>query len=302
MNGKISNPAQIGYIRRYTLTEGKENGLRVVEVNNGVLRFMLNESKALDMMQLWQENVNISFLSKNAFTAREINFLNRFEGGMIYTCGLDSVGGREGYELHGALHNTPAKIVKCENDGVNLTVVGEVEFTALFGQNLLLRRTFSTKIGSDKFSLSDKIINRGSSEQNYCLLYHINLGYPMLDEGVKINIDADNITPRNEWAGKFIDSMNVFSADKPGDEERCYFIENKNGKAEVINQKLGKKFTLEYSKDTLPCFVQWNTFASGDYALGLEPATTLLDDKFKYSTLAPSEEITFDLSISVKNI
>lgn len=44
---------QISYVRRYTLSEGKENGIKVVEVNNGVLRFLLNESKALDIMQLW---------------------------------------------------------------------------------------------------------------------------------------------------------------------------------------------------------------------------------------------------------
>ena len=29
MNGKISNGMQVAYTRRYTLTDGKENGLKV---------------------------------------------------------------------------------------------------------------------------------------------------------------------------------------------------------------------------------------------------------------------------------
>ena len=52
MNGKISNLAQIAYVRRYTLNGGREDGLKVIEVSNGKLRFILNESKALDVMQM----------------------------------------------------------------------------------------------------------------------------------------------------------------------------------------------------------------------------------------------------------
>lgn len=95
--GQINNQLQVGYIRRYTLTEGKENGLKVIELDNGILRVLLNESKGLDIMQAWHKGVNMSFVSKNGFTSREIPFLNRFEGGMLYTCGLDSMGNREGF-------------------------------------------------------------------------------------------------------------------------------------------------------------------------------------------------------------
>ena len=95
---KISNPLQTGYIRRYTLCDGRENGLRVTELDNGTLRVLLNESKGLDIMQVWHKGVNMSFVSKNGFTAGEWPFLNRFEGGMLYTCGLDSIGDREGFE------------------------------------------------------------------------------------------------------------------------------------------------------------------------------------------------------------
>ena len=79
MDGKISNPAQVCCLRRYELTEGKERGLKVIDCDNGRIRFLLNESKALDMMQLYDRGVNLSFISKNGFTARELPFAKRFE-------------------------------------------------------------------------------------------------------------------------------------------------------------------------------------------------------------------------------
>lgn len=51
-------------------------------MNNGLIRLLLNESKGLDIMQLWHQGTNISFISKNGFTQRELVFSSRFEGGM----------------------------------------------------------------------------------------------------------------------------------------------------------------------------------------------------------------------------
>ena len=101
IKGKISNFDQVASVRRHTLTEGKEKGLDVLDCDNGKLRFLLNVSKACDIMQLYHEGQNISFISKNGFTKRETSYLSRFEGGMLYTCGLDNLGRRTGYEMHG---------------------------------------------------------------------------------------------------------------------------------------------------------------------------------------------------------
>lgn len=302
MNGKISNGMQVAYTRRYTLTEGKENGLKVIEVDNGCLRFILNESKALDIMQLWHEGKNISFVSKNGFTARELPFLRRFEGGMLYSCGLDSVGGREGFELHGNLHNTPAKVVECTCGEKEIVVRAEIEDTSLFGKNLLLLRTIKTEIGSDTLCVEDELINRGTKEEEYCLLYHINLGYPMLDEGVEIYSETEEVIPRTDWSAERIADRTVFTDCVDNEDERCYFIRNKVPCVQVTNRKLGKRFTLNYSADTLPCFVQWSSAASGDYALGVEPTTTFLDDRFEYKKLAVGNSVRFSIKMQIEKI
>ncbi len=301
MDKRISNFSQIAYIRRYTLNGGKEDGLRVIEVNNGNLRFLLNESKALDILQMWHCGVNISFISKNGFSKREIPFMRRFEGGMMYTCGLDDVGGREGYELHGNFHNNPASIILCKCDENGVKIVAETDDTELFGHNLRMRRTITTDIYSDELNITDELMNLGTKQENYALLYHINVGYPMLDEGVTIESDAKEVIPRNEWSKKRIANRTTRLAPVDNEQETCYFIKNKTPQIKVENKKLGKTFKLTYSEGSLPYFIQWNGGASQDYAIGTEVSTTLLDDKFKYNQINAGESIAFNLTMKVSN-
>ncbi len=302
MNGKISNYAQVASIRRYTLTEGVEKGLEVLDCDNGKLRFLLNVNKALDVMQLYHEGQNMSFVSKNGFTAREIGFLRRFEGGMLYTCGLDSVGGREGYELHGTIHNTPARILRADCNEREIVVEAVIRDTALFGKNLVLKRKVWTGIGSEELHVEDVLCNEGYADENYCMLYHINVGYPMLDDGAKVVANVESYTPRSPWAKENEATMYEMSEPKAGQEETCYFLKLKTGKISLVNNKIGKKFTVAYSKDTLPCFVEWKSMASGDYALGLEPCTTELDDGFAYKKIKAGEEIRHTVCLSVERI
>ncbi len=299
MNDKVSHPAQLAYVRRYTLTHGKEAGLRVTEVQCGRLRFLLNESKALDVMQLWHDGMNVSFLSKNGFSPRENGFLNRFEGGMVYTCGLDSVGGREGYELHGTLHNIPAEVVRAECTERGVEVEGIIRDSALFGKNLVLRRKIFVGSDSAAVEICDTLTNEGYADENYCLLYHVNLGYPMLDEGCKIQADISQIVPRNDHAKKHREKMLEITEPVRGGEETCYFLKLRTPRASLHNPKLGKTFTLEYSGDTLPHFVEWKSMVSGDYALGLEPCTTELDDRFAYKVLPSQKSVQFRLRIEI---
>ena len=299
MDGRISNFQQVASIRRYTLSEGREKGLDVLDCDNGKIRFLLNVSKACDIMQLYHEGQNISFISKNGFTKRETPFLRRFEGGMLYTCGLDSVGGRDGFELHGTLHNIPAEIIRAECNENGITVEAIIRDTALFGKNLVLKRKIFTAIGGDSVTLEDTLVNEGYKTEEYCLLYHINVGYPMLDDGVKVIADVESYTPRTAWAKQNEATMYEMNASTPNQEETCYFLNLKKPEITLVNGKIGKEFTVSYSGDTLPCFVEWKSMASGDYALGLEPCTTELDNRFAYKTIEVGEEIKFFVKILI---
>ncbi len=300
MNGKINHLSQVCSLNRYTLTEGAEKGLDIIDCSNGKIRFLLNVSKALDIPQLWHEGQNVAFVSKNGLTAREIPFLNRFEGGMLYTCGLDSAGGREGYELHGTHHNTPALVTKMERNEKGITVEAEVRETALFGKNLLFKRKVFLGEKSDTVEINDSITNLGYKEEGYCILYHVNLGYPMLDEGATIVADIESVKARTPFAEETKSEMLTMTDSVPNQEETCYFIKMKEGKATLVNDKIKKAFTIKWSKDTLPEFVEWKSMGSGDYALGLEPCSTELDGGFKYKYLKPQESVEFSVTLTVE--
>ena len=300
MDGRISNFAQVASIRRYEMTEGAERGLRVLDCDNGRLRFLLNESKALDVMQLYHMGQNVSFLSKNAFTAREVPFSGRFEGGMLYTCGLDSVGAREGFELHGSHHNKPARVTRAEVNEKGILIEAEVRETALFGKNLFFRRRVCSAVGSETLEITDTLENCGTRAEDYCLLYHVNVGYPMLDEGAELLDDSGEIIPRTPWAAEHLAERKKIGAPVDNEEEMCYFLRLKTPRVTLKNAALGKQFTLEWSQETLPHFVEWKSMAAGDYALGLEPCTTELNERFSFATIEKGEKRLFSLKLSVQ--
>ena len=298
-NGRLNNALQVFGIRRYTINGGSENGLRVIECTNGKLRFLLNESKALDIMQIFYEGQNLSFISKNGFTAREIPFLNRFEGGALYTCGLDVCGRKEGMDLHGSFHNIPASVLtaECGEDGI--IVEAEMRFSSLFGQNLVMRRKIFSPYQSGKVELSDTLINEGTKEQDYCLLYHTNLGYPLLGEGGKIIVDTESVTPVGDYAASKLAIWDTVEAPQDNVDETCYYLKPIDRTAYYFNPRSGRKFTMKYGEG-LDEFVLWKSNASKDYALGLEPSTTRLGDRLSYKKIGAGESKTFFLSLTIE--
>lgn len=165
-----------------------------------------------------------------------------------------------------------------------------------------MKRTVTLFENDGKLLLEDTLLNRGTKTENYCVLYHVNLGYPMLDEGLEIIDDIETVIPTSEHAKKNISNRTVFSAPIDNEPESCFFLTNKTNKITTVNKKLGRKFTLTYSKDTLPALVQWYSPASHDYALGIEPATSYLDDGFKYKKLEAKSSVNFFLELNFEEI
>ena len=303
MNPHVSNLTQLASVRRYELLDGKGAGLKVIDCDNGKIRFLLNESKALDIMQIYYKGENISFVSKNGFSMRsDIPFSQRFEGGMLYTCGLDNIGYREGYPLHGTFHNLPANIIKIECNDEFLFVEAEMECSELFGKNLVMRRRVFSNIKWNNIIISDTLTNNGYRNEDYCLLYHVNLGYPLLEEGCEIHGAIENVKPRTPFAKEQIQNFTEITSPVLNQEETCYFLSFKKPCISLINPKSHREFSLEWSQNTLPSFVEWKSMASGDYALGLEPCTSELDSGFSKKVIKPQESIDTYLIMTIKDI
>ncbi len=297
MNGKISNQKQVSSLMRYTVSDGKEKGLDVIDCTNGKIRVLLNVSKALDIMQLYYEGQNVSFVSKNAYTPENGNFSGRFEGGMLYTCGLDCLGVIEGYEVHGTFHTHRADVYRTECTEDKIIVEGEIANTALFGKNLVMKRKIT--IEDSSVTVSDILENRGFRKEDFCLLYHVNIGYPMLDEGGRIIADVSESIPRTAYATEKRDEQFVITEPLPCQEETCYYLKLNEKKVEYLNERIGKKLTLEFNGEELNNCILWKSMASGDYALGIEPSTSELDERFRYSVIGPGESKNYNIRITL---
>ena len=298
-SAKIGSPEQLCMAQRVQVTEGRGNGARQIYVANGKLNLVISESNALDILRMWHEGTNSGFVTKNGLYTAPADFLGSFPAGMLYTCGLDAIGGVDGHPIHGRLHSIPAEIKELKANADGVRIVGEIRDTSLFGQNLVLTRTFSTAADSCEVHIDDRIENRAFRDEKYCLLYHVNVGYPIVDAGAKIAGNFVESKPRTPWAEHEMATM--LDVEPPADnmEETCYFHLTADGKMSIENRALGKRFTVE---SDLKRFVQWKSRASGDYVIGIEPCTSWLDGELEYSTLKPGESVSHSLVLKAENI
>lgn len=311
---RVGNPDQLISIRESVMTDGKAKGSRIITVETGKFSITLLPDRGFDVASVRYMGTNVSFMSKNGIVSAEfahtnaVSFVSCFTGGFLYTCGLDNIGDpTEGSVLHGNQSVVPAMRISIDRywngDNYCAKICGYLENTALFGQNIVVKRTYTFKYDSDEFGIVDEIENRSFTDSGYMMLYHYNLGYPMVDDGAKIELDRESTVARTEDAQKVIDKMLSFS--EPVDVIPEYVFIHKlkgdNPTAKLVNEKLGLAFSLTYNKKNLPYFCQWKSLASGDYVLGLEPASCALNAKEK-TILKPFEKAVNGFVIKVERI
>lgn len=295
------NAGQLYSVRRVQLTEGRANGAQMIEVKTGGgLELDLLPDTGLDIGSLRYNGVNMNYLSKNGMDGihsllpYETEFLHTFPGGILYTCGLRSVGpanrdGDEWHPLHGRYHGLSATEVSAHTDGDAITVSGVMTESALFGHVLRLRRTVTIPIMGSKILVEDTLENLTPRAEEIMLLYHINFGYPMLSEDARLELpDRVSVMPRTEDAKRGLGKELSFTAPIDNEPEQVFFHTLKKGYARLANPKLGISARLEWDQTALPVFAQWKSMASGDYVLGLEPSNCYImgrHDEREHKTL-----------------
>ena len=287
---------QIAYVRPIIYYEGRSKGLKAYDVKNGKMSFRVLADKCLDVSEFSYAGINMSFLSKPGLQGLAHYDTNGAEaqrsimGGFFFTAGLENIcapcniNGVD-YPMHGRIRTTPAEHLSSdafwENDEYKIKISGEMREAALFGENLVLRRSIETKYGSKSFVLTDEFENEAFRDEVLMLLYHINIGWPFLDEHTKIYIPTSKITPRNSDAEGHEENYNVMDAPKDNEPEYVFIHDikaDKNKDTEVIavNTKLKLGLKIAWNTKYLPYFMQWKSTASGDYVIGLEPANSLV--------------------------
>lgn len=291
---RVGSMQQLAYVRPVAYGEGRASGLKAWEVKNGPLRYIVFADKCLDVGEFSYKGINFNFLSKpgmqgrNHYDTHGQEALRSIMGGLFFTAGLENicapctVDGVD-YPMHGRIRTTPAEHLCADAlwDGGDyiLRTSGEMREGELFGENLVLRRSVETVYGSKTVTVTDEIENQGFRDEPLMLLYHINIGYPLLDEGTELLVPTRSVTPRDKEASGHEDRWNVMDAPKDNEPEYVFihdplYTPDGRGVACVLNKKLGLGLKIEYTRENLPYFMEWKSTASGDYVLGLEPANS----------------------------
>jgi hypothetical protein len=209
---------------------------------------------------------------------------------LLCRCGLESNGppefddsGRLLRPLHGRIANTPAHRVELliDEDAGKLSLRGIIDEARFHFQALRLTTTITTSAGSNEFFWTDEVENIGGKDATLQMLYHFNLGQPLLRPGARITAPLGAVAPLSPAAADDgIESWNVMPPPRPGSPEQVYVMElagDASGDTRVLVSGLAddEALGMRFNKIALPCLSVWrNTPAEADgYAMGIEPGT-----------------------------
>ncbi len=313
INPYIGHPSQLGGVEEHRLVGGKGDGMRLYEVRNGKgLELTVSPDRCGDITRLRYNGVNMSYFSPCGYVAPSYydktgtNWLQSFTAGFLTTCGLQAVGSPctdEGEELplHGAIANQPCEYSYWEEDEEQIRIHTRVRDEVIFGRKLVLYRTIEISKTENVFRIQDEIQNTGDRKEPVEILYHMNMGYPLLDEDSVITIPSVEVKARDEHAQKDIENWMRMEKPQPGYQERCYYhrFADENGSAAIYQPKLGVGLKITFDAKALDGFVEWKMMGYRDYVLGLECGNCYPDGRdvmrrtgmLKF--LEPGEKLTY---------
>lgn len=217
------------------------------------------------------------------YDQQEFGFSKSFTCGFLTTCGLSNIGvptedesGKTG--LHGTISHIPADHIYYTEDDDKIVLHAAISDGEIFKQKLVLHRELVCSKKENKLQINDTVTNEGSRTEPLSILYHMNLGYPLLDENAKLETTAVKVEARDARAQEGIDTWDTFLTPQPNFEEQCYYhtFEGLWASAKLTNSKIGKGLEIKCDTSTLDTMVEWKMMGERDYVLGIEPTNNRL--------------------------
>lgn len=319
MKQYIGHESQLSGVEEHILLNGRSNGMRIYEIHtaSGIDMAVLPD-RCCDIARLRFRAVNLSYfspcgyVSPTYYDSLETNWLKSFTAGFLTTCGLNNVGSPnidngDRLPLHGSIGNTPAEHAWWNETEESYIIHGDVSDATIFDRKLYLRREIEINKATAAFSVTDHITNKGDKREPFEILYHMNMGYPLLDEDSIVKIPSISVIPRDEHAAE--DITNCLRMEKPqsGYQERCYYHVFEKGvrTVSITQPKIGITLSLSFDSQQLDGFTEWKMMGIRDYALGLECGNCYPDGRdvmrrtgmLKF--LEPGEQVTYSVKIAV---
>lgn len=294
----LTHDAQLARVDQFVATNGEAAGDRVIQGGSlGGLHFTIHPDRGLDLGQLSFAGCPLGWVGPSGFPAANrfqpdgedgLGILRAFSGFLV-TCGYDYFGAaangpadhfgyvlrdKQSYPVHGRAWTLPATIEVCRLDWNNpepaIQIEGTLDQRTLLGEQIQNRRQFRFPIGRPVLELVDRITNVGHRPVPHRILYHINLGFPLIDEGTRIDGLPDHT-----------DFPTPLPAIEENQDERVRLIPRPDCSPTITVHRDANpplSLALDFLTDNLTHVIQWWNRYHGMNVVGIEPASAGLPE------------------------
>ena len=155
----------------------------------------------------------------------------------------------------------------------------------------------SAWLGSSRLVVEDAVTNEGYDTTPHMMLYHCNLGYPVLSEDSELLIDDAEVFARDEICAAGLPGHRRFARPCRATPSRCSSTSHKRmlraSPASAVNRTFdggrGLGAYLRWHAAELPWMIQWKQIGQGAYVAGLEPATNWTIGRAAEQRCGPAE-------------
>ncbi len=279
-----------------TLHGGRQEGVQVIEVDNGTLSFTIVPSRGFDV---WKANAGTLRLGWDSPVHDIIHpsYIRLTDnggqgwvagfGGLMVRGGLASFGspvqdGDQQLTLHGHVDYIPASFVSVRYEAGRLVFRGVVDDFQTFGPQLRLISEISTPIGKPEIHFDDQVSNMSDAPQEIELLYHTNFGTPLLGAGAEFVAPVKQVAPMNPAsAAGGLGNWNRYSGPHGAGYVAKVFNMQLYGDAKGETKAMLKSpdgsqgVLMQFDTHGLPYMSLWKNevTVNAGYVTGLEPGT-----------------------------
>ena len=315
----IGHESQLFGVEEVRLVGGKGDQMRLFQIRNAAgLELTVSADRCADLSRVVFKGDNMGFFAPCGYVApayyddQGAGFLKSFTAGFLTTCGLTAAGSPctddgENLPLHGTIGNTPCDRIWWDETGDQIVIHAQITDARLFGRKLRMNRTLTVGKFENTLTISDTVTNLDTKTSPCMIMYHMNMGYPLLSEESVLTIPSLAVRPRDEEAAKGLADWNKLQTPTANYAEQCFYHSFEGeGKASLYNPTIGKGLEITFDTAQLPCFTQWKQMGVRDYVLGLEPGNVTPDGRDvmrregKLQFLQPGESKTFEVRLTFK--
>ena len=316
--------------RLVTLGDGAERGVRIIEMRaGGGLEAEIVVDRGLDIGRLALGGETVSWHAPGGYRApalappeaqRGQGFLAAMSG-FLATCGFDHIrqpatdsvaspsfpGGTVDHPLHGHGAHQPARLsgYGLDTERAVLWCEGEIVQSMFHYGALALYRRIEIPVGGGEIAISDRVENIGPTEMPVMLLYHFNVGHPLVGDGARVLLDpAEDL-----WASGDFDPRAPFGPPEPvqSAELTVHRPQPVDGwaRCRLENPANGLSLTIAFEAATLPFLQHLKMRGRRSYMAAIEPCTTSRRERRaareagEVPVLAPGESRRFALRVTL---